>query len=144
MVFLYLISYKPIQWKSVQLVKVVFVKKWKNPYFSRTFLTAILYRGLWNCFFSSHPVTSTFSILFLDFYSHFFISLLFPFSIWTFKRKKKSTRFQFFFDSFPFLFQFLFISFSILFQSWSHFGFLPNLSSVLCFVITSSFGLIRH
>ena len=99
-----------------------------------TFLTAILHRGLRNCFFTH---SFTFHILF---------GLLYPLSIWTFISLFYLNFFQFNFSSIPFQFQFNFISISVQFQlkfssisvqvqfffnsffilSRSQIGFLPN------------------
>ena len=69
-----------------------------------TFLTAILHRGLRNCFFTH---SFTFHILF---------GLLYPLSIWTFISLFYLNFFQFNFSSIPFQFQFNFISISVQFQ----------------------------
>ena len=79
------------------------------------FLTAILHRGLRNCFFLGSGRIFFFYILFglLFFFSiwtfifPFLFGLLFPFSLWTF--------IPFYF---PFSLDFI--------QAWSHLGFLPN------------------
>ena len=92
------------------------------------FLTAIVHRGLRNCFFLTlhllFPISIwtiislfLFGLLFLfylDFYFPFLFGLLLPFLIWNFL----------FECEFQFEFQFFFISFSH--QSRSQFGFLPN------------------
>ena len=73
-------------------------------------MTAILHRGLRNNFFFNQ---FTFSIFFLDFYSH-----LNSFQI----------RFKFVSNSFQIRCKFVFI------QSRSHFGFLPNYLSLFCWL----------
>ena len=91
------------------------------------FLTAILHRGLRNCFFFSLR-SFTFSNFFFPFlfgllfpFSLFSLNFYFPFSLWTFV-SLFSLDFYF-----PFLFGLLFpFSLWTFIQSRSHFGFLPN------------------
>ena len=99
----------------------------KNFANSWPFLTAILHRGLRNCFFYLCISVHLLSIFSLDLYIPFLFGLLFPFSISTFLNS-----FSFFF---LFLFQFFFIPFPVLF----------NFVSILFFIrLPSLFGFLSN
>ena len=89
-----------------------------NSFVHRRFLTAILHRGLRNCFFLFYA-SFTFSNFYLDFYfpfsnwtliSHFFVwDFYFPFFIWNFL-----FQFKFQFDYFEFQFDYFELQFLLI------------------------------
>ena len=121
-------SWKSYTWKLVFLVNRVFGQKFTRNTF---FLTAILHRGLRNCFFYAlFPLSNIyfdcyFPFFYLDFYFPFLFGLSFPFSILTFI----SILFQFSFIFFQFFFStFSFFIYLIAVTFWISFNVFPSAS----------------
>ena len=103
------------QAETITTYCVHFATFWK-----RRFLTAVLHRGLRNCFFSFYTLSFTFHILFQLFYPWpflfgllllFLFGLLFPFFIWIFI-------FQFFFTFFSIFFSIFFQFYLVFVSAW--------------------------